>query len=88
MKIAVVGATGMVGQVMLQVLAERNFPITELIPVASEKSVGKKVLFKGKEYPVVSMQTAVGKVHILPYFRQEEVPRWSGLQSLQRWELS
>ena len=68
MKIAVVGATGMVGQVMLQVLAERNFPITELIPVASEKSVGKKVLFKGKEYPVVSMQTAVGKVPHIAIF--------------------
>lgn len=68
MKIAVVGATGMVGQVMLQVLAERNFPITELIPVASEKSVGKKVLFKGKEYPVVSMQTAVDKVPHIAIF--------------------
>ena len=50
MKIAVVGATGMVGQVMLKVLEERNFPVTELIPVASEKSVGKKISFKGKEY--------------------------------------
>lgn len=59
MKIAVVGATGMVGQVMLKVLEERNFPVSELIPVASEKSVGKKVTFKGKEYEVVSMQTAV-----------------------------
>ena len=45
MKIAVVGATGMVGEVMLQVLAERNFPITELIPVASEKSVGNNIFF-------------------------------------------
>jgi aspartate-semialdehyde dehydrogenase len=59
MKIAVVGATGMVGEVMLQVLAERNFPITELIPVASEKSVGKEIEFKGKKYKVVGMQTAV-----------------------------
>lgn len=59
MKIAVVGATGMVGQVMLKVLEERNFPVTELIPVASEKSVGKKVSFKGNEYEIVSMQTAV-----------------------------
>ena len=59
MKIAVVGATGMVGQVMLKVLEERNFPITELIPVASEKSVGKKVTFKGNEFEIVSMQTAV-----------------------------
>ena len=59
MKIAVVGATGMVGEVMLQVLAERNFPITELIPVASERSVGKEIEFKGKKYKVVGMQTAV-----------------------------
>ena len=59
MKVAVVGATGMVGQVMLKVLEERNFPVTELIPVASEKSVGKKISFKGKEYSIVSMQTAI-----------------------------
>ncbi|MDO4224443.1 MAG: aspartate-semialdehyde dehydrogenase [Bergeyella zoohelcum] len=59
MKVAVVGATGMVGQVMLKVLEERNFPVTELVPVASERSVGKKITFKGKEYPIVSMQTAV-----------------------------
>ena len=59
MKIAVVGATGMVGQVMLKVLEERNFPVTELIPVASEKSVGKNISFKGKEYSIVSMQTAI-----------------------------
>ena len=61
MKIAVVGATGMVGEVMLQVLAERNFPVTELIPVASEKSVGKEIEFKGKKYKVVGLQTAVDK---------------------------
>jgi aspartate-semialdehyde dehydrogenase len=59
MKIAVVGATGMVGEVMLEVLAKRNFPITELIPVASEKSVGKEIEFKGKKYKVVGLQTAV-----------------------------
>lgn len=59
MKVAVVGATGMVGQVMLKVLEERNFPVTELIPVASEKSLGKKVSFKGNEFEIVSMQTAV-----------------------------
>ncbi|MFZ4670516.1 MAG: aspartate-semialdehyde dehydrogenase [Flavobacterium sp.] len=65
MKVAVVGATGMVGEVMLQVLAERNFPLTELIPVASEKSVGKEIEFKGKKYKVVGMQTAVDrKAHI------------------------
>lgn len=59
MKIAVVGATGLVGTKMLEVLAERNFPVTELIPVASEKSVGKKVHFKNKEYTVVGMQEAI-----------------------------
>lgn len=59
MKVAVVGATGMVGNVMLAVLEERNFPISELIPVASEKSTGKKVAFKGKEYEVVTLSTAV-----------------------------
>jgi aspartate-semialdehyde dehydrogenase len=59
MKIAVVGATGLVGTKMLQVLAERNFPITELIPVASERSVGKEIVFKGKVYTIVSIQTAI-----------------------------
>lgn len=59
MKVAVVGATGMVGQVMLKVLEERNLPITELIPVASERSVGKKVKFKDKEFTIVSMNDAI-----------------------------
>lgn len=59
MKVAVVGATGMVGNVMLEVLAERNFPITELLVVASENSVGKKLVFKGKEYTVIGMEAAV-----------------------------
>lgn len=59
MKVAVVGATGMVGQVMLKVLEERNFPVTELIPVASEKSVGQKISFKGEKYAVVSIEDAV-----------------------------
>ena len=61
MKIALVGATGMVGNVMLQVLAERNFEITELIPVASERSVGKHISFKNKEFTIVSLQDAVNK---------------------------
>jgi aspartate-semialdehyde dehydrogenase len=60
MKVAVVGATGLVGTVMLKVLEERNFPLTELIPVASEKSVGKLITFKGKQFPIVSMDTAIG----------------------------
>ncbi|MEQ3662736.1 MAG: aspartate-semialdehyde dehydrogenase [Flavobacterium sp.] len=59
MKVAVVGATGMVGEIMLKVLAERNFPVTELIPVASEKSVGKELEWNGKSYTVVGLQTAV-----------------------------
>ena len=59
MKVAVVGATGLVGTKMLQVLEERDFPVTELIPVASERSVGKEVTFKGKQYTVVGMQTAI-----------------------------
>ncbi|MEE4001174.1 aspartate-semialdehyde dehydrogenase [Tenacibaculum sp. FZY0031] len=59
MRVAVVGATGMVGNVMLQVLAERNFPVTELIPVASERSVGNQIEFQGTNYTVVDLETAV-----------------------------
>jgi aspartate-semialdehyde dehydrogenase len=59
MKVAVVGATGLVGTVMLKVLEERNFPLTELIPVASDKSVGKLITYKGKQFPIVSMDTAI-----------------------------
>jgi len=59
MKVAVVGATGLVGTKMLQVLAERNFPVTELVPVASERSVGKEVEFKGTKYKVVSMADGI-----------------------------
>jgi len=59
MKIAVVGATGLVGTKMLEVLAERNFPLTDLIPVASERSVGKEITFKGKKYKVYSMTDAI-----------------------------
>lgn len=59
MKVAVVGATGLVGTKMLQVLAERDFPVTELLPVASERSVGKLVEYKGKQYKVVSMTDAI-----------------------------
>ena len=59
MKVAVVGATGLVGTKMLQVLAERNFPVTELIPVASVRSVGKEVEFKGQKYKVVSMADGI-----------------------------
>jgi aspartate-semialdehyde dehydrogenase len=59
MKVAVVGATGLVGTKMLQVLEQRNFPVTELIPVASEKSIGKEVVFKGKSYKVISAADAI-----------------------------
>ncbi|MEP6464690.1 MAG: aspartate-semialdehyde dehydrogenase [Parafilimonas sp.] len=59
MKVAVVGATGLVGSKMLQVLAERNFPVTELFPVASERSIGKEVEFRGKKYKVVSADDAI-----------------------------
>jgi aspartate-semialdehyde dehydrogenase len=59
MKTAVVGATGMVGRTMIKVLEERNFPVTELIPAASERSVGKELLFKGKAVKVVSVMEAV-----------------------------
>jgi len=61
MKVAVVGATGLVGTVMLKVLEERNFPVDELIPVASERSVGKEISFKGKKYKIVSAADAIAK---------------------------
>ena len=61
MKVAVVGATGLVGRKMLQVLEERDFPVTELIPVASERSVGKEVVFRGASYRVTSMQDAIDR---------------------------
>ena len=68
MKVAVVGATGLVGTKMLQVLAERNFPVTELIPVASERSVGKDVIYKGIAYKVVSMADAIAAKPALALF--------------------
>jgi aspartate-semialdehyde dehydrogenase len=68
MKVAVVGATGLVGTKMLQVLAERNFPVTELIPVASEKSIGKEVEFKGRKYKVVSATDAIAARPALALF--------------------
>ena len=61
MKVAVVGATGLVGSVMIKVLEERNFPVTEFLAVASERSVGKVVKFKGKEYKVIGMEEAISK---------------------------
>lgn len=61
MKVAVVGATGLVGTKMLQVLEERNFPITKLMPVASERSVGKTIKYAGKRYKIIGLETAVAK---------------------------
>ncbi len=68
MKVAVVGATGLVGTKMLQVLAERNFPVTELVPVASERSVGKEIDFNGNKFKVVSMQDAIAAKPALALF--------------------
>ena len=68
MKVAVVGATGLVGSKMLKVLEERNFPVSELIPVASERSKGKKITFKGKEYEVVTPEEAIGMKPVLAIF--------------------
>jgi aspartate-semialdehyde dehydrogenase len=83
MKVAVVGATGLVGTVMLKVLEERNFPLTELIPVASEKSVGKEISYKGKKYAVVNMDTAIAMKPAIALFSAggdtslEHAPRFS-----------
>lgn len=68
MKVAVVGATGLVGSRMLKVLEERNFPVSELIPVASARSIGKEVAFKGKKYKVVSADDAIAKKPALALF--------------------
>lgn len=68
MKVAVVGATGLVGGVMREVLEERNLPITEFIPVASEQSVGKKIQFNNKEYEVVGMQAAIDSIPDIALF--------------------
>jgi len=68
MKTAVIGATGMVGQTMIKVLEERNFPISEFIPAASEKSVGKEVMFKGKAVKIVSVKEAVDAKPVVAIF--------------------
>lgn len=83
MKVAVVGATGLVGTKMLQVLQERNFPVTELFPVASEKSVGKEIEFNGKKYKVVSMLDAIAAKPDVALFSAggstslEWAPKWA-----------
>ena len=68
MKVAVVGATGMVGEVMLNILEERNFPFTELMLVASERSVGKEITFKNKAYKVIGLAEAVSKKPDIAFF--------------------
>jgi len=68
MKTAVVGATGMVGRTMIKVLEERNFPVTELIPAASQKSIGKEIFFKGNPLKVVSVQDAIDAIPVFAIF--------------------
>lgn len=68
MRVAVVGATGLVGSAILKILEERNFPVTELIPVASQRSAGKKVMFGGKEWTVVNADTAITMQPVLAIF--------------------
>ena len=68
MKLAIVGVTGLVGQEMLEVLAERDFPISELIPVASEKSCGGKISFKGQAYPIISLSELLERKMDLAFF--------------------
>jgi aspartate-semialdehyde dehydrogenase len=85
MKVAVVGATGLVGTKMLQVLAERNFPVTELLPVASAKSVGKEITYKGKQYKIVSMDDAISQRPDIALFSAggstslEDAPRFAAV---------
>ncbi len=88
MKVAVVGATGLVGSKMLQVLEERNFPITKLYPVASARSVGKTIKFKGKRYKIISMEDAVGKKPDIAIFSaggtvsKEWAPRFAAVKTV------
>ena len=85
MKVALVGATGLVGRKMLQVLEERNFPVTELLPVASEKSVGRKVPFGGKEWTVMRPEDALAAKPALAIFSaggavsQELAPKFAAI---------
>ena len=86
MIVAVVGATGLVGSKMLQVLEERQFPVTELLPVASERSWGKKVKFQGKEWTVISADEAIARKPALAIFSAggavsaELAPRFAAIQ--------
>ena len=95
MKVAVVGATGLVGTRMLEVLEERNFPVTELLPVASAKSVGRKITFQGKEWTVVSAEDAIAARPALALFSAggstsaELAPKFAaaGTRGRQSWTL-
>ena len=88
MKVAVVGASGLVGQKMLEILEERNFHISELFPVASERSIGKKINFKGTEYPIISMEDAIAAKPDIALFSAggsvslEYAPRFAGVGSI------
>jgi aspartate-semialdehyde dehydrogenase len=89
MKLALVGATGMVGEVMLKVLAERNFPMDELLLVASERSVGKKIMFKGKTLSVISLKDAVAaKPDIALFFSWRKHIARMGAKICCRWNYS
>lgn len=68
MKVAIVGATGLVGNVMTRVLEERRFPVTEFMPVASERSIGKEVVFGDRTYAVIGMEEAVGRMPDIALF--------------------
>ena len=74
----------MVGQTMLKVLEERNFPVTELLPVASSKSVGKEIIYKGKPYKVISMEDAVNAKPAIAIFSAVVLLQKSGRQNLQK----
>lgn len=84
MRVAVVGITGLVGTVLCKVLEERNFPIDEFFPVASERSVGKTITLKGKNYQVMSMTDAIKLDPISPFFPLAGALLWNGHLSLQR----
>ena len=86
MRIAVVGVTGMVGKVMLDVLTERNIPISELIPVASEKSIGKTILFKGENLEVIGLAEALNSQPDIALFSAGGDTSLNGLQNLQKME--
>ncbi len=85
MKVAVIGATGLVGTMMLKVLEERSFPVTELIPVASAKSAGKELTFKGKQYKVVTVEEAIAAKPDIALFSAggntslEQAPKFAAL---------